>query len=90
MARRDMDRLRMHLRCEFRLQLRRDHPVLVRDDIKGRLLLPGNRHDFGTELIWAINYLTRPLVFDTFSSLENEDATRTKELARSNRLLLES
>ncbi len=40
-------------------------------------------------LIRAIIYLTRPLVFDTFSLLENEDEPRTKEPSRSDCLLLE-
>jgi uncharacterized repeat protein (TIGR03803 family) len=41
-------------------------------------------------LVRAIIYLTRPLVFDTFSLLENEDEPRTDEPSRSDRLLLES
>jgi hypothetical protein len=35
----------MHLRCELLLQFRRDHSVLVRDNIEGRLLLPFDRGD---------------------------------------------
>src|SRR5271166_1765104 len=43
-----------------------------------------------SSLFWAIIYLTRPPVFDTFSLLENEDEPRTDEPSRSNCLLLES
>jgi hypothetical protein len=43
----------MHPLCELLAQLWRNHPILVRDNIEGRLLLPCNCRDFGAELIWS-------------------------------------
>lgn len=48
-----MNRLRMHLLCKSLFQLWRNHPVLIRDDVKGGFVLPSNGRDLGAEFVWT-------------------------------------